>query len=87
MPTIAENAEEIKRRIGELNLEHRDLDRAIEALENGYRPTILIRGAGDSKDPPKGFIGKAMGRIASVSVDDANYPGGVIIIDDGFVKW
>ena len=32
-PTIAENAEEIKRRIGELNLEHRDLDRAIEALE------------------------------------------------------
>ena len=33
MPTIAENAEEIKRRIGELNLEHRDLDRAIEALE------------------------------------------------------
>lgn len=61
--------------------------RAIESLENGYRPTILIRGAGDSKDPPKGFIGKAMGRIASVSVDDANYPGGVIIIDDGFVKW
>ena len=61
--------------------------RATEALENGYRPTILIRGAGDSKDPPKGFIGKAMGRIASVSVDDANYPGGVIIIDDGFVKW
>ena len=33
MATIAENAEEIKRRIGELNLEHRDLDRAIEALE------------------------------------------------------
>ena len=32
-PTIAEKAEEIKRRIGELNLEHRDLDRAIEALE------------------------------------------------------
>jgi hypothetical protein len=61
--------------------------RATEALENGYRPTILIRGAGESKDPPKGFIGKAMGRIASVSVDDANYPGGVIIIDDGFVKW
>ena len=28
-----ESAEEIKRRIGELNLEHRDLDRAIEALE------------------------------------------------------
>ena len=28
-----DNAEEIKRRIGELNLEHRDLDRAIEALE------------------------------------------------------
>jgi hypothetical protein len=29
-----ESAEEIKRRISELNLEHRDLDRAIEALEN-----------------------------------------------------
>ena len=28
-----ESAEEIKRRISELNLEHRDLDRAIEALE------------------------------------------------------
>ncbi len=27
------NVEEIKRRISELNLEHRDLDRAIEALE------------------------------------------------------
>ena len=26
-------SEEIKRRISELNLEHRDLDRAIEALE------------------------------------------------------
>ena len=34
MPTSSvESAEEIKRRIGELNLEHRDLDRAIEALE------------------------------------------------------
>ena len=36
MPMVtatAESAEEIKRRIGELNLEHRDLDRAIEALE------------------------------------------------------
>jgi hypothetical protein len=29
-----ENAEEIRRRISELNLEHRDLDRAIEALEH-----------------------------------------------------
>src|SRR2546421_11677659 len=28
-----ESGEDIKRRIGELNLEHRDLDRAIEALE------------------------------------------------------
>ena len=28
-----DSAEEIKRRIGELNLEHRDLDRAIEAIE------------------------------------------------------
>ena len=33
MVTLADNAEEIKRRIAELNLEHRDLDRAIEALE------------------------------------------------------
>ena len=34
MPTSSmESVEEIKRRIGELNLEHRDLDRAIEALE------------------------------------------------------
>jgi hypothetical protein len=28
-----DSSEEIKRRISELNLEHRDLDRAIEALE------------------------------------------------------
>ncbi len=35
MPTITlESSEEIKRRISELNLEHRDLDRAIEALEH-----------------------------------------------------
>ena len=33
MPTTLETSEEIKRRISELNLEHRDLDRAIEALE------------------------------------------------------
>ena len=34
MTAIAlESVEEVKRRIGELNLEHRDLDRAIEALE------------------------------------------------------
>ena len=33
MPTAVETSEEIKRRISELNLEHRDLDRAIEALE------------------------------------------------------
>jgi hypothetical protein len=31
--TMENNTEEIKRRISELNLEHRDLDRAIEALE------------------------------------------------------
>jgi hypothetical protein len=31
--TMENNTEEIKRRINELNLEHRDLDRAIEALE------------------------------------------------------
>lgn len=34
MPTATlDSTEEIKRRISELNLEHRDLDRAIEALE------------------------------------------------------
>ena len=33
MPTTLETSEEIKRRISELYLEHRDLDRAIEALE------------------------------------------------------
>ena len=33
MPTTLETSDEVKRRIGELNLEHRDLDRAIEALE------------------------------------------------------
>ncbi len=31
--TMENNTEEIKRRISELNLEHRDLDRAIEALD------------------------------------------------------
>ena len=31
--TMENNTEEFKRRISELNLEHRDLDRAIEALE------------------------------------------------------
>ena len=35
MPTLTmESGEEIKRRISELNLEHRDLDRAIDALEH-----------------------------------------------------
>ena len=35
MPSLTmDNAEEIKRRISELNLEHRDLDRAIDALEH-----------------------------------------------------
>ena len=34
MTAIAlESVDEVKRRISELNLEHRDLDRAIEALE------------------------------------------------------
>ena len=32
MPVIAEASEEIRQRISELGLEHRDLDRAIEAL-------------------------------------------------------
>jgi hypothetical protein len=32
MTVIAESSEEIRQRISELGLEHRDLDRAIEAL-------------------------------------------------------
>lgn len=32
MTVIAESAEEIRQRISELGMEHRDLDRAIEAL-------------------------------------------------------
>ncbi len=39
-----ENTEEIKRRISELNLEHRDLDRAIEALEqNPFHDELQLK--------------------------------------------
>lgn len=42
--TSAESTEEIKRRIGELNLEHRDLDRAIEALDlNPLRDELQLK--------------------------------------------
>jgi hypothetical protein len=44
MPTTLESPEEIKRRIGELNLEHRDLDRAIEALEmNPFHDELQLK--------------------------------------------
>jgi hypothetical protein len=44
MPTTLESSEEIKRRIGELNLEHRDLDRAIEALElNPFHDELQLK--------------------------------------------
>ncbi len=40
----APNLEEIKRRISELNLEHRDLDRAIEALElNPFHDELQLK--------------------------------------------
>ena len=39
-----ESAEEVKRRIAELNLEHRDLDRAIEALElNPFHDELQLK--------------------------------------------
>jgi hypothetical protein len=44
MPTTLESPEVIKRRIGELNLEHRDLDRAIEALElNPFHDELQLK--------------------------------------------
>ncbi len=45
MPSVtSESNEEIRRRIGELNLEHRDLDRAIEALElNPFHDELQLK--------------------------------------------
>ena len=44
VPTTLESSEDIKRRIGELNLEHRDLDRAIEALElNPFHDELQLK--------------------------------------------
>lgn len=61
--------------------------RPIDSLSNGYRPTIIVRGSGDSNVPPRQGRGFVTGRIAAISVDDPAYPGGLIVIDDGWVKW
>lgn len=61
--------------------------RATDALSNGYKPTIIVRGAGDSNTPPRQARGMVTGRIASISIDDPAYPGGLIVIDDGWLKW
>lgn len=61
--------------------------RPIDSLSNGYRPTIIVRGAGDSSMPPRQGRGFVTGRIASISVDDPAYPGGLIVIEDGWLKW
>lgn len=61
--------------------------RPIDSLNSGYKPTIIVRGAGGSNTPPRQARGFVTGRIASISVDDPAYPGGLIVIDDSFVKW
>ncbi|MBL8874530.1 MAG: hypothetical protein JNM86_01905 [Phycisphaerae bacterium] len=61
--------------------------RPIDSLSNGYRPTIIVRGAGDSNMPPRQGRGFVTGRIVAISVDDPAYPGGLIVIDDGWLKW
>jgi hypothetical protein len=41
---MMESAEEVKKRIAELNMEHRDLDRAIEALElNPFHDELQLK--------------------------------------------
>ncbi|MFO0859417.1 MAG: hypothetical protein U0570_02590 [Phycisphaerales bacterium] len=61
--------------------------RAIDSLSNGYKPTIIVRGAGESNLPPRQARGFVTGRIVAISVDDPAYPGGLIVIDEGWVKW
>lgn len=61
--------------------------RPIDSLSNGYRPTIIVRGTGDSNTPPRQGRGFVTGRISAISVDDPAYPGGLIVIDDGWLKW
>jgi len=61
--------------------------RPIDSLSSGYKPTIIVRGMGDSNMPPRQSRGFVTGRVAAISVDDPAYPGGLIVIDDGWVKW
>ena len=61
--------------------------RPIDSLSNGYKPTIIVRGAGDSNTPPRQSRGFVTGRVVAIGVDDPAYPGGLIVIDDGWVKW
>ena len=61
--------------------------RPIDSLSSGYRPTIIVRGTGDSNTPPRQGRGFVTGRVASITVDDPAYPGGLIVLDDGWLKW
>ncbi|MGH7242244.1 MAG: hypothetical protein ACREJD_02365 [Phycisphaerales bacterium] len=61
--------------------------RTIDSLSSGYKPTIIVRGAGESNMPPRQGRGFVTGRIASITVDDPAYPGGLIVIDDAWLKW
>ncbi|MBX3379837.1 MAG: hypothetical protein KF805_07060 [Phycisphaeraceae bacterium] len=61
--------------------------RTIDSLSSGYKPTIIVRGAGDSNMPPRQARGFVTGRVAAISVDDPAYPGGLIVIDDSWIKW
>jgi hypothetical protein len=61
--------------------------RPVDSLSNGYKPTIIVRGTGDSNTPPRQGRGFVTGRVVAISVDDPAYPGGLIVIDDGWLKW
>ncbi|MBX3388321.1 MAG: hypothetical protein KF691_02570 [Phycisphaeraceae bacterium] len=61
--------------------------RPIDSLSSGYKPTIIVRGAGDSNTPPRQSRGYVTGRLSAISVDDPAYPGGLLVIDDGWLKW
>jgi len=61
--------------------------RPVDSLSNGYKPTIIVRGTGDSNTPPRQGRGFVTGRVVAISVDDPAYPGGLIVMDDGWLKW
>ena len=61
--------------------------RPVDSLSSGYKPTIIVRGTGDSNTPPRQGRGFVTGRVVAISVDDPAYPGGLIVIDDGWLKW